>query len=100
DAHRHHLDDPADPAGQLRPGLGAGADHRGPADGLRRGLPGSALQGQHPMINRDTPLLRAVRFGGLGIWLLITIFPLYWILVSSLKAPSDIAAYPVQYLPL
>ncbi|WP_422116563.1 carbohydrate ABC transporter permease [Brachybacterium sp. UNK5269] len=52
------------------------------------------------MINRDTPLLRAVRFGGLGIWLLITIFPLYWILVSSLKAPSDIAAYPVQYLPL
>lgn len=52
------------------------------------------------MINRETALMRVVRFGGLGIWLLITIFPLYWILVSSLKAPADIAAYPVQYLPL
>ncbi len=52
------------------------------------------------MINRETLAMRVVRFGGLGIWLLITIFPLYWILVSSLKAPADIAAYPVQYLPV
>jgi multiple sugar transport system permease protein len=52
------------------------------------------------MILRETLSMRVIRFGGLGIWLLITIFPLYWILVSSLKAPSDIAAYPVQYLPV
>lgn len=52
------------------------------------------------MIHRDPLPLRLVRIGGLSVWLLITIFPLYWIVVSSLKAPADIAAYPVQYLPL
>ncbi|MDN5821450.1 MAG: carbohydrate ABC transporter permease [Brachybacterium sp.] len=49
---------------------------------------------------RDPLPLRLVRIGGLSLWLLITIFPLYWIVVSSLKAPADIAAYPVQYIPL
>lgn len=52
------------------------------------------------MILRDPLPLKLARIGGLTLWLLITIFPLYWILVSSLKAPADIAAYPVQYVPL
>ncbi|NMA78744.1 MAG: carbohydrate ABC transporter permease [Actinomycetales bacterium] len=51
------------------------------------------------MIHRDPLLVRLVRIGGLTLWLLITIFPLYWIFVSSLKAPADIAAYPVEYIP-
>ncbi|HEX7350031.1 carbohydrate ABC transporter permease [Brachybacterium sp.] len=52
------------------------------------------------MIHRDPLPLRIVRAGGLSLWLLVTIFPLYWILVSSFKNPADIASYPVQYLPL
>ena len=51
------------------------------------------------MIHRDPLLVRLVRIGGLTLWLLITVFPLYWIFVSSLKAPADIAAYPVEYIP-
>ncbi|MGP9538070.1 carbohydrate ABC transporter permease [Brachybacterium sp. AOP43-C2-M15] len=52
------------------------------------------------MILRDSLPVKLVRIGGLTLWLLITIFPLYWILISSLKTPADIATYPVQYLPL
>lgn len=51
------------------------------------------------MIHRDPLPVRLVRIAGLSLWLLITIFPLYWIFVSSLKAPADIAAYPVEYIP-
>lgn len=52
------------------------------------------------MIFREPLPLKLARIGGLTLWLLITIFPLYWILISSLKAPADIASYPVQYVPL
>lgn len=52
------------------------------------------------MIHRDPLPLKLVRIIGLAVWLLISLFPLYWIVVSSLKSPGDIAAYPVQYLPL
>lgn len=52
------------------------------------------------MIHRDPLPLKIVRVLGLGTWLIITLFPLYWILISSLKPPGDIVAYPVQYLPL
>ncbi|MFV0405649.1 MAG: carbohydrate ABC transporter permease [Propioniciclava sp.] len=51
------------------------------------------------MINKDPMLLKAVRFGGLAIWMLITLFPLYWILLTSLKPASQIAEYPVRYWP-
>lgn len=51
------------------------------------------------MIHRDPLTVRLVRIGGLTLWLLITVFPLYWIFVSSLKSPADIAAYPVEYIP-
>lgn len=35
----------------------------------------------------------------LGLWLVITLFPLYWILVTSLKPSKDIYSYPLQYWP-
>ncbi|NGN63567.1 carbohydrate ABC transporter permease [Streptomyces sp. A7024] len=51
------------------------------------------------MIGRETTAGRAVKFTFLGLWLLFTIFPLYWIAITSLKAPGDIFAYPISYWP-
>ena len=51
------------------------------------------------MIDRDPWALKAVRVAGLTLWLLITIFPLYWILLTSFKPASQIAEYPVRYWP-
>lgn len=39
------------------------------------------------------------RAGLLGGWLAITIFPLYWIVITSLKAPGDIFRFPIAYWP-
>ncbi|MFI7632634.1 carbohydrate ABC transporter permease [Nonomuraea sp. NPDC049400] len=35
----------------------------------------------------------------LGAWLLITLFPLYWIVVTSLKPKSEIFSMPLKYWP-
>ncbi|TDE48612.1 carbohydrate ABC transporter permease [Nonomuraea mesophila] len=35
----------------------------------------------------------------LGVWLLVTLFPLYWILVTSLKPKSEIFSMPLKYWP-
>ncbi|MER5997051.1 carbohydrate ABC transporter permease [Nonomuraea angiospora] len=35
----------------------------------------------------------------LGAWLLITLFPLYWIVVTSLKPKSEIFSMPLRYWP-
>lgn len=35
----------------------------------------------------------------LGLWLIIALFPLYWIVVTSLKGPEDIFSSPIQYWP-
>ncbi|MHA7861526.1 carbohydrate ABC transporter permease [Tessaracoccus sp. Y36] len=51
------------------------------------------------MINKDPFLLKAFRGIGLSAWLLITLFPLYWILLTSFKPASQIAEYPVRYWP-
>jgi len=51
------------------------------------------------VIRNETLPGRIVRFGGLGICLLLTIFPLYWILVTSFKDPGSIFAYPLKYWP-
>lgn len=40
-----------------------------------------------------------VTFVGLGIWLVLTLFPLYWIVLTSLKEPSAVTSYPIQYWP-
>jgi multiple sugar transport system permease protein len=39
------------------------------------------------------------RAGFLGAWLVITIFPLYWIVITSLKSPGDIFRFPIAYWP-
>ncbi|GAA1845625.1 carbohydrate ABC transporter permease [Microlunatus capsulatus] len=51
------------------------------------------------MIDQLSPPVRVLRVALLGLWLVITLFPLYWILVTSFKDPGDIAAFPLRYLP-
>lgn len=51
------------------------------------------------MISRDPFLIKAFRAIGLTVWMLITLFPLYWILLTSFKPASQIAEYPVRYWP-
>ncbi|MFK4791698.1 carbohydrate ABC transporter permease [Microbacterium sp. ZW T5_56] len=36
---------------------------------------------------------------GLAAWLIITLFPLYWILVTSFKSPGSISRFPLEYWP-
>lgn len=50
-------------------------------------------------IDVETPVAKGVRFGALGIWLIISLFPLYWILITSFKDPGAIFTYPLQYWP-
>ena len=40
-----------------------------------------------------------VRVVGLALWLIITLFPLYWIALTSFKAPGTINRYPIEYWP-
>lgn len=51
------------------------------------------------MINRETLSARTIRIIFLGLWLVISLFPLYWIVVTSFKAPGAISSYPLQYWP-
>lgn len=51
------------------------------------------------MIDRDPKYLTVIKVTGLLIWMVITLFPLYWILLTSLKPASQIAEYPVRYWP-
>jgi multiple sugar transport system permease protein len=37
-------------------------------------------------------------YGLLALWTLIVLFPLYWVVITSLKLPIDVA-YPPKYLP-
>lgn len=40
-----------------------------------------------------------IKVTGLTLWLVITLFPLYWILITSFKAPGSINRYPLEYWP-
>ncbi|MGO1385756.1 MAG: carbohydrate ABC transporter permease [Arachnia sp.] len=51
------------------------------------------------MISRDPLWLKLIRIVGLTIWMIITLFPLYWIALTSFKPASQIAEYPVRYWP-
>ena len=51
------------------------------------------------MIGKETAAGRATKFTFLGLWLVFTVFPLYWITVTSLKRPGDIFAFPIAYWP-
>jgi multiple sugar transport system permease protein len=50
-------------------------------------------------VNRETTLGRSLKFAALGAWLVISIFPLYWIAITALKPPGEIASYPLTYWP-
>jgi len=51
------------------------------------------------VINKDPRWMTLLRIVGLGVWLIITLFPLYWILLTSFKPANQIAEYPVRYWP-
>lgn len=51
------------------------------------------------MIDRETRTAKVVKFLFLGLWLVITVFPLYWIVVTSFKKPGAIFSYPLTYWP-
>jgi multiple sugar transport system permease protein len=51
------------------------------------------------MITTQSRVGKVVRFIALGIWLVITLFPLYWIVVTAVKPRNDIYAFPVEYWP-
>ena len=51
------------------------------------------------MINTETNPARVIRVLVLAVWLVITVFPLYWITVTSLKEPGAIFSYPLTYWP-
>jgi multiple sugar transport system permease protein len=51
------------------------------------------------VIGKETAAGRTTKFVFLGLWLLFTVFPLYWIAVTSIKAPGDVFAWPIAYWP-
>jgi multiple sugar transport system permease protein len=51
------------------------------------------------VIDRETMPARVARVAFLGLWLVITVFPLYWITVTSFKTPGAIFSYPLTYWP-
>ena len=51
------------------------------------------------MIDQETQTAKVVKFLFLGLWLVITVFPLYWIVVTSFKKPGAIFSYPLTYWP-
>ena len=50
-------------------------------------------------MNRKSRPLQLVKIVFLSIWLVLTLFPLYWIINTSLKSPGAINAFPLEYWP-
>jgi multiple sugar transport system permease protein len=40
-----------------------------------------------------------VKVVGLALWLVITLFPLYWIVLTSFKSPQTVNRFPIEYWP-
>jgi len=51
------------------------------------------------VITKQTLAGRITRIGFLGLWLVVTLFPLYWIVITSFKDPGDIFRFPIKYWP-
>ena len=51
------------------------------------------------MINKESVPGRVTRVFFLSLWLVVTVFPLYWITITSLKSPGDIFTFPIAYWP-
>lgn len=53
---------------------------------------------KHKSINKPSPFSLALSYILLGIWSLVVLFPLYWLVVTSLKHPIDVNMGPF-YIP-
>ncbi|MFD8474669.1 carbohydrate ABC transporter permease [Streptomyces globisporus] len=51
------------------------------------------------MNTRESRAGRTARNGFLTLWLIFTIFPLYWITITSFKPAGDIFTFPLAYWP-
>ncbi|MFD4128448.1 carbohydrate ABC transporter permease [Streptomyces globisporus] len=51
------------------------------------------------MNTRESRAGRTARIGFLTLWLIFTIFPLYWITITSFKPAGDIFTFPLAYWP-
>lgn len=51
------------------------------------------------MIKNQTVAGRIVKVAFLGFWLVFTLFPLYWIIITSFKDPGSIFTITLQYWP-
>ncbi len=52
-----------------------------------------------PRPKRKASVGGVIRVVGLGLWLVITLFPLYWIALTSFKSPGTINSFPIEYWP-
>ena len=52
-----------------------------------------------PRPKRKVSVGGVVRVVGLALWLVITLFPLYWIALTSFKSPGTINSFPIEYWP-
>ncbi|MEU5370195.1 carbohydrate ABC transporter permease [Streptomyces sp. NPDC005951] len=51
------------------------------------------------MNTHESRVGKAARIGFLTLWLIFTIFPLYWITITSFKPAGDIFTFPLAYWP-
>lgn len=51
------------------------------------------------MNTRTTAAGKAVKIGFLTLWLIFTVFPLYWITITSFKPAGAIFSFPLSYWP-
>jgi multiple sugar transport system permease protein len=51
------------------------------------------------VIGKESAAGRTVRILFLSLWLAVTVFPLYWITVTSFKSPGTIFSFPISYWP-
>jgi multiple sugar transport system permease protein len=71
------------------------------AEALRAQAPQPSLLGrlfEPRALGRPAPFARALVYGGLLAWAVVVLFPMYWLLVTSLKLPIDVNQGP-RYLP-
>lgn len=51
------------------------------------------------MISRVSVPGRVAKVAFLGVWLIITLFPLYWMIITAFKPAGAIFSFPLQYWP-
>ncbi|MFD3729054.1 carbohydrate ABC transporter permease [Streptomyces sp. NPDC058671] len=57
------------------------------------------MTGHESPLGYESPLSRAFKAVFLTLWLLVTIFPLYWITITSFKRPGEVLTFPLDYWP-